>query len=51
MDAEATPEKMAPLLFDLLGNSRSLEKMSRKALEAARPDAARIIVEDMLKLI
>lgn len=50
-DTEATPEKVAPILFDLLGNPRNLEKMSRNALEAARPEAARVIIDDMLKLI
>ncbi len=50
-DKEALPEKVAPLLFDLLGNPRNLDKMSRKALAAARPEAAATIVDDMIKFI
>ena len=50
-DKEATPENVAPILFDLLGNPRNLEKMSRQALEAARPDAAATIIDDMIQLL
>jgi len=50
-DADAAAEKVAPIIFDLLGNPRNLEKMSRMALEAARPEAAATIIDDMMQLL
>lgn len=50
-DAEATPGKVAPVLFGLLNNQRSLDKMSQKALALAKSDAAGVIIGDIIKNI
>ncbi len=47
-DSEAVAEKVAPVLFDILHNDRKLQRMSRKALESARPSAASDIVDDII---
>jgi UDP-N-acetylglucosamine--N-acetylmuramyl-(pentapeptide) pyrophosphoryl-undecaprenol N-acetylglucosamine transferase len=47
-DEEATPDKIMSLLLDLIHNERALKRMSEKALAAAKPDASRFIVEDIL---
>src|SRR5271157_3683269 len=47
-DEEATPDKVVTLLLDLIHNDRALKRMSEKALAAAKPDASRFIVEDIL---
>ncbi len=45
MDQDAIPEKVAPILFDLLGNGKKLKAMSDCAKNAAKNDAADIIVK------
>lgn len=44
-DQDAVPEKVAPLLFELIGNNRKLKTMSDSAKNAAKIDAADIIVK------
>ena len=46
---DATPEKVAPLLFDLLGNPRALKKMSERAYAMAKIDASAIIAGHIIK--
>lgn len=46
---EAVPEKVAPVLFDLLQNPRNLKKMSDRALALARTDASAVIAGTILK--
>jgi len=48
-DSDASPEKIGAVLFGLLNNTRALKKMSDKALALAKPDAAAVIVNDILK--
>lgn len=42
---DAVPEKVGPVLSELLQNPTQLRKMSARALESALPDAARVIVD------
>jgi len=44
---DAVPEKVGPVLIDLLNNERLLKKMREGALRAAKPDAAAVIVGDI----
>lgn len=44
-DQDAIPEKVAPVLFEMLGNKKKLKTMSDCARNAARTDAADIIVK------
>ena len=44
---DAVPEKVGPVLIDLLNNERLLKKMKEGALRAAKPDAAAVIVGDI----
>ncbi|OHD71015.1 MAG: undecaprenyldiphospho-muramoylpentapeptide beta-N-acetylglucosaminyltransferase [Spirochaetes bacterium RBG_16_49_21] len=46
--AEAAPEKVMPLLLDLLNNPRALKRMAERALSLAKVDASKVIVEDIL---
>jgi UDP-N-acetylglucosamine--N-acetylmuramyl-(pentapeptide) pyrophosphoryl-undecaprenol N-acetylglucosamine transferase len=45
---DAVPEKVMPVLHDLLNNPRALRQMSEKALAVARVDAAEVIVKDIV---
>jgi UDP-N-acetylglucosamine--N-acetylmuramyl-(pentapeptide) pyrophosphoryl-undecaprenol N-acetylglucosamine transferase len=47
-NADAVPEKVMPVLHDLLNNPRALARMSEKALGAAMVDAAERIVKDIV---
>ncbi|HOQ11259.1 MAG: UDP-N-acetylglucosamine--N-acetylmuramyl-(pentapeptide) pyrophosphoryl-undecaprenol N-acetylglucosamine transferase [Spirochaetes bacterium ADurb.Bin218] len=46
-DKEATPENVAPVLFELLNNKSKLKNMSDCARRVAKPDAAEIIVRSI----
>jgi len=48
-DADATPDKVAPILFELLGNKKKLKEMSLCASKIAKVDAADIIVGHIKK--
>ena len=50
-DSDAVPEKIAPIIFDLLGNSRVLASMSEKSRTISRPDAAVVIADDIMREI
>jgi len=42
------PDKVMPILVDLLHNPRALQRMSRRARSLARLDAAERIVKDIM---
>ncbi len=46
-DQDAVPEKVAPVLFDLLNHPRKLKSMSDCALKVSRIDAADVIVKNI----
>jgi UDP-N-acetylglucosamine--N-acetylmuramyl-(pentapeptide) pyrophosphoryl-undecaprenol N-acetylglucosamine transferase len=46
---DALPERVMPLLLDLLNNRRSLKRMADRARAIAKVDASRVIVEDIMK--
>lgn len=48
---DAVPEKVMPVLIDLLNNPRALKRMSDKALGIAMVNAAETIVKDIMKEI
>ncbi len=48
-NADAVPEKVMPVLHDLMNNPRALERMSKKALDAAMVNAAETIVKEIVK--
>jgi UDP-N-acetylglucosamine--N-acetylmuramyl-(pentapeptide) pyrophosphoryl-undecaprenol N-acetylglucosamine transferase len=50
-DEDAVPEKVMPVLHDLMNNPRALQRMSERALGAAMVDAADTIVKDIMKEI
>ena len=50
-NSEATPEKVAPLILDLLKSSHSLGRMSERALKVAAPEAAKTIIEDLQRVL
>ncbi len=50
-DAQATAEKAAPVILDLLSNERKLAKMSEKNLASAKTDAAAVIVDDICSVL
>ncbi|OHD65522.1 MAG: undecaprenyldiphospho-muramoylpentapeptide beta-N-acetylglucosaminyltransferase [Spirochaetes bacterium RBG_13_51_14] len=45
---DAVPEKVMPVIQDLLNNPRALQRMSERALAAALPNAAEVIVTGIL---
>ncbi|HSV95550.1 MAG TPA: undecaprenyldiphospho-muramoylpentapeptide beta-N-acetylglucosaminyltransferase [Spirochaetota bacterium] len=47
-NADAVPEKVYPVLSELLGNPTRLARMSARAREAAKPDAAAAIVKSVM---
>ena len=47
-DKDAVPDKVMPILVDLLHNPRALQRMSRRARSLARLDAAERIVKDIM---
>ena len=47
-NADAVPEKVGPVLLELLKNDRNFGRMKENALRAARPDAAAVIVDDII---
>ena len=48
---DAVPEKVMPVLHDLMNNPRALQRMSERALAVARVEAAEVIVKDIVKEI
>ncbi len=50
-NADAVPEKVMPVLHDLMNNPRALERMSKKAREVAMVNAADVIAKDIVKEI
>ncbi|MCU0846766.1 MAG: undecaprenyldiphospho-muramoylpentapeptide beta-N-acetylglucosaminyltransferase [Spirochaetes bacterium] len=50
-DGDAVPEKIAPIIFDLLGNSRVLALMSEKSRTISKPDASVVIADDIMREI
>jgi UDP-N-acetylglucosamine--N-acetylmuramyl-(pentapeptide) pyrophosphoryl-undecaprenol N-acetylglucosamine transferase len=48
---DAVPDKVMPVIHDLLNNPRALARMSEKALAVAMPNAAEVIVTDVVKTI
>ena len=48
---DAVPEKVLPVLLDLLNNPRALRRMSDKAMGIAMVNAAETIVNDIMKEI
>ncbi len=48
-NTDAVPEKVMPVLHDLMNNPRALERMSKKALEVAMVNAAETIVNEIVK--
>lgn len=48
-NADAVPEKVMPVLHDLMNNPRALDRMSKKAREIAMVDAAETIVKEIVK--
>lgn len=50
-DSDAVYENAADMIFNVIKNPRVLKSMSEKAVALAKPDAARIIIEDILKEI
>jgi len=50
-NADAVPEKVFPALSELLGNPTLLSRMSARAREAARPDAAAAVVKSVMETI
>jgi UDP-N-acetylglucosamine--N-acetylmuramyl-(pentapeptide) pyrophosphoryl-undecaprenol N-acetylglucosamine transferase len=48
---DAVPEKVMPVLHDLLNNPRALRQMSEKAIAVAMVDASETIVNDIVKEI
>jgi UDP-N-acetylglucosamine--N-acetylmuramyl-(pentapeptide) pyrophosphoryl-undecaprenol N-acetylglucosamine transferase len=51
MDSDASAEKVGPVLFDLLNNSRKLKVMSDSAKKASKPDAADVIVKKIKEIL
>jgi len=50
-DEEATPEKVASVLFDLLNSPRKLKSMSEGARQASKTDAADVIVKHIKEIL
>jgi len=50
-DEDAVAEKVAPVLFDLLNNPRKLKSMSDCAIQAAKVDAADVIVKNIKEIL
>ncbi|HNW27668.1 MAG TPA: undecaprenyldiphospho-muramoylpentapeptide beta-N-acetylglucosaminyltransferase [Spirochaetota bacterium] len=50
-NADAIPEKVMPVLHDLMNNPRALERMSKKSLEAAMVNAADVIVKEIVSIV
>lgn len=50
-NADAVPEKVFPVLSELLGNATLLSRMSARARESARPDAAAAVVKSVIKTL
>ena len=50
-DEDAVPEKVAPVLFDLLSSPRKLKAMSLCAKEASKINAADIIVQNIKEIL
>ncbi|MFC1669564.1 glycosyltransferase [Spirochaetota bacterium] len=50
-NSDAVPEKVAPLLLDLLNNPRLLNNMSEKAKSLSKIDASEFICDDVIKNI
>ena len=50
-DSELTGERLAENLGELIRDKSSLERMSANSREMARPDAAKIIVRDIIKTL
>ena len=50
-DEDATPEKVAPVLFDLLNSLRKLKSMSGCARQASKTDAADVIVKNIKEIL
>ena len=50
-DSELTGERLAESLGDLLAGKETLERMSANSRELARPDAVKVIVRDITKLL
>ncbi len=46
---DAVPEKVAPVLFELLENPRALKRMSERALALAKTDAAAVIASHIME--
>ncbi len=46
---DATPERVGPALFEMLHNPTQLQRMAAKAMEAARPHAARDIAKSIIQ--
>jgi UDP-N-acetylglucosamine--N-acetylmuramyl-(pentapeptide) pyrophosphoryl-undecaprenol N-acetylglucosamine transferase len=46
---DAVPEKVMPVIHDLLNNPRALARMSERALAVAMPNAAELIVTDVIR--
>lgn len=47
-NADAVPEKVQPVLSELLANPTRLARMSARAREVAKPDAAAVVVKSVL---
>lgn len=50
-DQDAVPEKVAPVLFDLLNSPRKLKSMSECAKQVSKIDAADIIVKNIKEIL
>ncbi|MEM9695762.1 MAG: undecaprenyldiphospho-muramoylpentapeptide beta-N-acetylglucosaminyltransferase [Myxococcota bacterium] len=50
VQGEATDERLAEVISDLLEDRGRLAKMAGRAAERGRPDAARVVAEDLLSL-
>jgi UDP-N-acetylglucosamine--N-acetylmuramyl-(pentapeptide) pyrophosphoryl-undecaprenol N-acetylglucosamine transferase len=48
---DATPEKVGPVIIELLNSDRMLRKMKDASLAAAKPDAAAFIVDDIIRTV
>jgi UDP-N-acetylglucosamine--N-acetylmuramyl-(pentapeptide) pyrophosphoryl-undecaprenol N-acetylglucosamine transferase len=47
---DLTPDKLAEIITGFINNRTSLDEMGRKAKEVAKPDAAKVIVDELEKM-
>jgi len=49
--SDLTPDKLAGMLAGFINNRAALDEMGKKAKEVAMPDAARVIVDELEKMV